>query len=66
MDDFPAWFETMVGVQGPIVLIRYSHFMDVGLSYSIALSGYIEIDELFKNDHCFESWVVELMCTCSF
>lgn len=55
----------MDGLQGPIVLIRYSHFMDVCLSYSVALSGYI-VDELFKMDdfgvECV--LVVKLMCTC--
>jgi hypothetical protein len=42
----------MVGVDGPILLIRYFHFMDVGLSYSVALSGYIEVDELFEINDC--------------
>lgn len=44
----------MVNMQGS-ELIRYSHFVDVSLSYSIALSGYfeVEIDKLIvRIDDC--------------
>lgn len=46
MDNPPAWFRMVVRVQGQIVLLRYSHITDVNLSYSVALSGYLDCYQL--------------------
>lgn len=51
---FPPWFETVVG---PIVLIRYSHFTDVGLSYSVALSDYLDTSTTVELTTLTLSWV---------
>lgn len=37
----------MVGVPRTARILRYFHIMDIDLNYSLALSGYREVDRLF-------------------